>query len=142
MKSKFQLKTGLSAYSFACGYQQIAAIGDVTLTMWHEGACFHVRAHDHENAGRLFWESFDNVTQARKFFETKLIDLFGDKVKDIKRDKRYTVTFEFCGYVDPKWVVRFCGDWVDTSTTKSAAYCVAYTHAENRLPKGGSHENA
>jgi serine/threonine protein phosphatase PrpC len=76
---KFYLKNGeLNAYSFACGYIQKAELRKVStdhhtsLELWHEGACYHVRAHDHELKGRIFWESFDSLGDARKFFHSEL----------------------------------------------------------------------
>lgn len=39
----------------------------------------------------------------------------------IKRDRRYTITIEFCGFAKPHYVVRFCGDWIDSSEFKSSA---------------------
>ena len=39
----------------------------------------------------------------------------------IKSDKRYTITLEYCGYEKPKYVLRFCDDWIDCFTFKSAA---------------------
>ena len=28
-------------------------------------------------------------------------------------DKRYTITLEYCGYESPRFVLRFCGEWVE-----------------------------
>jgi hypothetical protein len=33
-------------------------------------------------------------------------------VTRMKTDARYTITREFCGYKKPRYVVRFCGDWI------------------------------
>lgn len=68
---KFYLKNGeLTAYSFACGYIQRAVIGGaggVQLDLWREGACYHVRGHKY-GEGRLFWDSYDTLGEARKAF--------------------------------------------------------------------------
>ncbi len=70
---KFRNKDGsLTAYSFACGYIETEDFGKINLQLWHEGACYHVRAHDHDEKGRLFWESFDTLGEARKFFKQKI----------------------------------------------------------------------
>lgn len=29
----------------------------------------------------------------------------------MKKDRRYTINREYCGYSKPRWVVRFCGVW-------------------------------
>jgi len=30
----------------------------------------------------------------------------------IGSDQRYTITKEFCGHAEPRFVLRFCGEWV------------------------------
>lgn len=72
---KFYLKDGqLTAYSFACGYIQRALFivkpeeDFIELDLWHEGACYHVRAYDYKSKGRLFWDSYDTLGEARKAF--------------------------------------------------------------------------
>lgn len=71
MRDKFTLADGqLSIYALACGYlQQFPKATESTdkVTLWHEGACFHVRRYDTEN-GLIFWESFNSIGQARKLF--------------------------------------------------------------------------
>jgi len=39
----------------------------------------------------------------------------------IKSDQRWTVTREYTGAATPQFVVRFCGDWVDSCPTYPAA---------------------
>jgi hypothetical protein len=39
----------------------------------------------------------------------------------IKSDNRYSVTKEFTGHEKPQWVVRFCGQWVDSSAFYTSA---------------------
>jgi hypothetical protein len=34
------------------------------------------------------------------------------KMHPIRSDQRYTITKEFCGHVEPRFVLRFCGEWV------------------------------
>lgn len=36
-------------------------------------------------------------------------------------DGRYTITLEYCGYTNPRHVLRFCGDWVNQSETRQDA---------------------
>lgn len=68
MTDKFRTKAGrLTPYALACGYIERKENEALRLDLWHEGACFHVRAHD--NTARLFWECFDTLTQARKFYD-------------------------------------------------------------------------
>jgi hypothetical protein len=49
----------LTRYSFACGYIERKEQNGVAVELWHEGACFHVRAHDHNKGERLLWDSFE-----------------------------------------------------------------------------------
>lgn len=72
MNSKFRTKTGrLTPYALACGYvEQCESPSAVRLTLWHEGGpCYHVRAHDHANHKRLFWDSFESLSEARKRYD-------------------------------------------------------------------------
>jgi hypothetical protein len=39
----------------------------------------------------------------------------------IKSDERYSLTKEFTGHEKPQWVVRFCGQWVDSSAFYTSA---------------------
>jgi hypothetical protein len=43
------------------------------------------------------------------------------KKHPVRSDKRYTITKEFCGYQDARFVVRFCGDWVAQSQFYASA---------------------
>lgn len=59
----------ISAYGFACGYVEARNPSpSVTLTLWMEHGTFHVRAYDFASRGRLVWESFPTLTEARKFY--------------------------------------------------------------------------
>lgn len=70
MTDKFRTKAGrLTPYALACGYIERKETEALRLDLWHEGACFHVRAHDFASHDRLFWECFDTLTQARKFYD-------------------------------------------------------------------------
>lgn len=48
----------------------------------------------------------------------------------IKRDSRYTVTREFTGHISgkPRHVLRFCGEWIDSFASASAATMRAVGH--------------
>lgn len=62
----------VSAYGFACGYVERAIIGEISVSLWHENGCYHVRAHESGFGGRggLFWDSFRMLGEARKRFAT------------------------------------------------------------------------
>jgi hypothetical protein len=67
----------LTRYEFACGYtqeseKQCCIEGWIRLVMWMEHGTFHVRAHDHGENKRLFWDSFDTMTAAnQRYYKAK-----------------------------------------------------------------------
>ena len=68
----------LTAYEFNCGYvQQVESPSctvnqGIQLQMWKEHGVFHVRAHDFSKSERIFWDSFQTMTQAtRRYFKAK-----------------------------------------------------------------------
>lgn len=66
---KFHNSNGtLTAYAFACGYIERKETENLRLDLWHEGACYHVKAHEFNGRGRLTWESFDGLAAARRHF--------------------------------------------------------------------------
>jgi len=75
LSPKFRTSTGrLTAYSFGCGYLETKATAlshGIETTIWHEGACYHVRQFDYSpnaTSFRVFWESFDTLNEARNLF--------------------------------------------------------------------------
>lgn len=74
---KFKNPDGsLTAYAFACGYVERKETPALRLDLWHEGAVYHVRAHDYAEHKRVFWESFDTLRPARAFFAKQRAELF------------------------------------------------------------------
>ena len=53
--------------------------------------------------------------------------------ESMMNDKRYSIELEFCGYSTPRYVVRFCGKWIDQSVSKQTAIAAAVDHNINRL---------
>ena len=44
-------------------------------------------------------------------------------------DKRYSINLEWCGESKPKFILRFCDDWVSKHNTKQEAIKAAnYLH--------------
>lgn len=77
MQTKFTNKNGtLTVYAFACGYIEQKETDDLRLQLWREGNCWHVRAHNFAEHKRVFWECFDQLTPARKFFSQQKRELF------------------------------------------------------------------
>jgi len=74
---KFKTPSGeLTAYALACGYIERKETPTLRLDLWHEGALYHVRAHDFAEHTRLFWESFDTLRAARAFYAKQIPTLF------------------------------------------------------------------
>jgi hypothetical protein len=48
------------------------------------------------------------------------------------RDRRYSIVKEFCGYRQPRFVVRFRGRWVGQAVTRREALSLAVHHEEER----------
>lgn len=69
MKTDIKTSAGLvSAYGFACGYCERAKFGETEVSLWREHGVYHVRAHNFGYHGRLFWDSFRLLSDARKRF--------------------------------------------------------------------------
>lgn len=68
---KTRTKAGkLSHYGFMCGYVQEKVLPDNSrVELYHDGGTiFHVRRF--KNGQRIFWESFDTLGEARKFYNS------------------------------------------------------------------------
>jgi hypothetical protein len=46
------------------------------------------------------------------------------------KDKRYTITLEFCGYSTARYVARFCGEWLGKSDRQYGAWIIANQHKQ------------
>lgn len=77
---KFRTKRGrLTAYSFACGYKEQKSTDpsklqeeDLYTELYHDTPTYHVRQYDRRPDAKKFrvlWESFETLTEARKFFD-------------------------------------------------------------------------
>ena len=74
LNPKFNNKDGsLTAYGFLCGYIQSKTYStgkdEIRVELYHD-SCYHVRKFDYRE-GKEFrvWESFDNLTDARKAYK-------------------------------------------------------------------------
>lgn len=47
-------------------------------------------------------------------------------------DERYTITREFCGYEEPRFVLRFCGDYLANSKFYSSMLLLAMGESVKR----------
>lgn len=72
---KFNNKDGsLTRYAFACGYveQHDNKETNSRVTLWLDCGAYHVRSHQFNGAGRLAWETFPTVKEARKFYKEQV----------------------------------------------------------------------
>lgn len=61
----------LTVYSFACGYIKTHKTDQPGgLVSLYKDGCWHVQARD-DNRSRYVWETFETLTEARKFFNKK-----------------------------------------------------------------------
>lgn len=74
---KFKTKKGdLTPYALHCGYIQKNENNGIDLQLWHEGGpLYHVKAFDFNLSKRLFWESFERLTDARAFYKKMMRSL-------------------------------------------------------------------
>lgn len=49
------------------------------------------------------------------------------------KDKRYTITKEWCGYEEPRFVVRFCDEFIGQSAFYNSAVVMAVGHNAKRI---------
>lgn len=50
----------------------------------------------------------------------------------MRRDKRYSIALEYCGYDTPRHVARFCGEWIGQASTKAKASSLVEEHKRMR----------
>lgn len=71
MKGLTRTKQGyLRPYALECGYQEKKERNGVETTLWKYAGCYgyHVRQHDFNTHTRIFWETFETLTEARQRF--------------------------------------------------------------------------
>jgi len=62
----------LTTYGLACGYAESREVGsDCSIRLWQEHGVYHVRMH-HKYNGRIFWDSFATLGEARKRYRDAL----------------------------------------------------------------------
>lgn len=49
-----------------------------------------------------------------------------------KIDARYSIALEYCGYEKPRYVARFCDEWIGQSAFYSSALMLATGHNARR----------
>lgn len=51
----------------------------------------------------------------------------------IAKDRRYSIAAEYCGYETPRYVLRFCGEFVASSISRGSMTVRAVGHNAMRL---------
>lgn len=49
----------------------------------------------------------------------------------VSKDERYTVSKEFCGYIEARHVARFCGEWIGQSKFYGSACMLCVGHSQS-----------
>ncbi len=47
-------------------------------------------------------------------------------------DRRYTINCEYCGYAEPRYVARFCDEWIGQDKTRADASALISRHKTAR----------
>lgn len=55
------------------------------------------------------------------------------EIMQIQLDKRYSVSKEYCGYNEKRYVLRFCGEFVASSEHKNLCLLYAKKHHDKIL---------
>lgn len=58
--------------------------------------------------------------------------MFKENQQHYFTDERYTITLEFCGYPEQRYVVRFCNEFVSSHKIAIHAMTASRKHARNR----------
>ena len=67
--NRFRTKNGrLTWYALACGYIDVYEKNNIRTTLWHEGACYHVRSTNFNTVTRLSWDTAQTVGEAYRIF--------------------------------------------------------------------------
>lgn len=91
MKSRYYNKSGLNAFALACGYMQIVfGVGRESVELNRANGCYHVRAYN-ADGDRLEWVSEGRLSDARYHWKKLVKQLFGDRIKAVKRAKLYGI---------------------------------------------------
>jgi len=64
----YTLKGYLTDYALSCGYVEKLKDNNITLELYKEHCVYHVRKHNNITGERIFWKSFESLTEARDFF--------------------------------------------------------------------------
>lgn len=56
--------------------------------------------------------------------------------RPIKGDSRYTITREFCGHKNARFVARFCDVWIGQGEARVDAVMLCLAHSDKRAQWG------
>ena len=130
MKTCFHNKSGLTAFALSCGYvQMVHGLDREMVDLFMEHGCYHVRAYN-ADGDRLEWVSGGRLSDARHHWK-KLVNLvFGARIKQVKRCKRYEVRHVLDGKGEAVYQVIYRHDGesrhVGYCDNKEAAWMVAH----------------
>lgn len=130
MKTVFHNANGLTAFALACGYVQMVHGPDREMVdLFMEHGCYHVRAYNADGE-RLEWVSEGRLSDARRHWK-KLVNLvFGARIEQVKRCKRYEVRHVLDGKGEAVYQVIYRHDGesrhIGYCENKDAAWMIAH----------------
>ena len=65
----------ITLFELACGGVRSQYVGRINITLWQEHGTYHVRAHDHGNSKRLWWDSYNKLGAADLSYEKHVKEL-------------------------------------------------------------------
>lgn len=130
MKTVFHNASGLTAFALACGYVQMVHGPDREMVdLYCEHGCYHVRAFSADGE-RLEWISELSLADARHHWKKLVKLVFGARIEQVKRCKRYEVRHVLDGRGEAVYQViyRYDGEsrHVGYCDNKEAAWMIAH----------------
>lgn len=130
MKTVFHNANGLTAFALACGYVQMVHGPDREMVdLFMEHGCYHVRAYNADGE-RLEWVSEGRLSDARHHWKKLVKLVFGARIEQVKRCKRYEVRHVLDGKGEAVYQVIYRHDGesrhVGYCDNKDAAWMIAH----------------
>ncbi len=130
MKTTFRNANGLTAFALACGYVQMVEGRDREMVdLFKAHGCYHVRAFNADGE-RQAWFSVVSLTDARRHWKELVKLIFGARIAQVKRCKRYEVrhVLDLRGEAVYQVIYRYDGEsrHVGYCENKDAAWMIAH----------------
>lgn len=130
MKTTFHNASGLTAYALSCGYVQMVEGADREMVdLYYVHGCYHVRAFNADGE-RMEWASEGRLSDARYQWKKLVKLIFGARIAQVKRCKRYEVrhVLDLRGETFYQVIYRYDGEsrHVGYCDNKEGAWMIAH----------------